>query len=397
MRAALLLSAALITAPAAFAQTNNQYQGGDATAETEVDVGFAHDVAGTAVASGNVVSVTAEDADTFMLNDQVMDGDTSATVDANVDNANDNVTVSSAAVANGGTADLRGSTVTIDSLTIANGDTSATTNFTGAHADNAATSASAAGNVAAVSAEYSDAELLIAQDSSGSTTAEINADHGVVDGQLVSGAVASANNLTVSGYTTTLISRTRQNAHGDDVSASVNLTAEHAQDVSGNANASANTITVDNQWGYTESRVIQNASANVSANSQVALTDHFHGFASSGAYGVGNQLVVGNVGSDTLVNAVQDNAGDITANAELSASGGDMALASAAAYGNEVTGYVCTQCDVNVPSLTANNQQTNSGDVSSRARVNSAYANTAAASSTAIGNAATYSARGPGN
>lgn len=397
MRAAFLLSAALITAPAAFAQTNNQHQTGNATAETEVDVGFAHDVAGTAIASGNVVTVTAEDADAFMLNDQVMDGDTSATVDANVDDAHDNVTFSSAAVANGGTAELRGSTATIDSLTIANGDTSAVTNFTGGHADNAATSASAAGNVAAVSAEYSDAELLIAQESNGSTTAAINAQHGVVDGQLVSGAVASANNLTVSGYTTTLISRTRQNAHGDDVSADVNLTAEHAQDASGNATASANTITVDNQWGYAETRIIQNASANVSANSQVTLNDHFHGFASAGAYGVGNQTMVSNVGSDTIMNVVQDNVGDVSANAELDASGGDMALASSAAYGNNITGALCSQCDTNVPSLTANSHQTNDGDVTARSRVNSAYANTAAASSTAIGNAATYAARGPGN
>jgi hypothetical protein len=48
-----------------------------------------------------------------------------------------------------------------------------------------------------------------------------------------------------------------------------------------------------------------------------------------------------------------------------------------------------------VPSLQADNNQTNSGDVSSSARVNSAYTRTAAASSTAIGNAATFSARGP--
>lgn len=396
MRAALLLSVALITAPAAVAQTNDQYQSGDATAETDIDIGFAHDAAGTAVASGNVVTVTADDADTFMLNDQRMDGDTSATTNANVDNAHDNVTISSAAVANGGTAQLRGSTVTIDSWTIANGDTSAATTFTGGHADNATTSASAAGNVAAVSAEYSDAEVLAVQDSNGATRATVNAQHGVVDGQLVSGAVASANNLTVSGYTTTLISRTRQNAFGEEVAASVNVHADHANNASGNANASANNITVDNQWGYTAGRVIQNASANVSADSQVTLDDHFHGFASSGAYGVGNQFMVSNVGSDTLVDSVQGNIGDVSANAGLSAAGGDMALASAAAYGNNVTGALCSQCDQNVPSLTANNEQTNSGDVSARARVTSANANTVAASATAIGNAATYSARGSG-
>ncbi len=394
MRAALLLSAALIASPA-IAQTNNQYQGGDATATTVVDVGQTEDAAATAVASGNVVTVQADDADAFMLNDQHMDGDTTAVATSDIDSADGNTVTSSAAVANGATAELRGSTVTIDALTLAHGDTTAITNATGDYAVNAATSASAAGNVAAVSTEYSDAELLIAQESTGSTIAAVNADHGHVDEQVVSGAIASANNLSVTGYTTTLLSRTRQTADGDDVTASVNLNAEHAHDASGNATASANSIALDNQWGHLETRVIQNASANVSASSEVTLGDHFHGFGSAGAYGVGNQTLVSNVGSDTLMNTVQDNVGDISANAAFSGQGGDSALASAAAYGNNVEGALCSQCEVNVPSLVANNNQTNAGDVSSNARVTSAYTNTAAASATAIGNAATYSARGP--
>ncbi|HET9231919.1 MAG TPA: hypothetical protein VFO00_11570, partial [Vitreimonas sp.] len=106
--------------------------------------------------------------------------------------------------------------------------------------------------------------------------------------------------------------------------------------------------------------------------------------------------LVSNVGSDTLMNVVQDNAGDIAANAAFTGEGGDSALASAAAYGNNVEGALCSQCDMNVPSLQADNNQTNSGYVSASARVNSAFTNTAAASSTAIGNAATFSARGPG-
>ena len=396
MRAALVLSVALIAAPAAFAQTNNQYQGGDATSVTTVDVGQTHDAAATAIAGGNVVTLSADDADAFMLNDQHMDGDTTAVADSDVDNADGNTVTSSAAVANGATADLRGSTVTIDSLVLAHDDTTAITNAQGGHAVNASASASAAGNVAAVSTEYSDAELLIAQESTGDTNAIVNADQGHIDDQVVAGAIASANTLSVSGYTTTLLSRTRQTAGGDEVNASVSLNAEHARDAVGNANASANSITVDNQWGYTETRVIQNASANVNANSEVTLGDHFDGFGSSGAFGVGNQMMASNVGSDMSMTTAQDNAGDISANAAFTGAGGDSALASSAAYGNNVNGALCSQCDVNgVPSLSANNTQTNSGDVSSTARVNSAYTNTAAASSTAIGNAATYAARGP--
>jgi hypothetical protein len=394
MRAALLISAALIASPA-FAQSNDQYQGGDAASTTVIDVGQTQDAAATAVASGNVVGVAADDANAFILNDQHMDGDTTAVTDANVDNADGNVVASSAAVANGATAELRGSTVTIDALTLAHGDTMAETNFTGGHAANAATSASAAGNVAAVSTEYSDAELLIAQESTGDTTAIINAEHDEVDGQVVSGAIASANNLSVTGYTTTLLSRTRQTAEGD-VAADVNLNAEHATDASGNATASANSIALANQWGHLETRVIQNASSNVSANSEVTLSESYDGFGSAGAYGVGNQMLVSNVGSDTLMNVVQDNAGDISANAAFAGEGGDSALASSAAYGNNVEGTLCSQCDTNVPSLQADNTQSNSGDVSASASVNSPFTTMAAASSTAIGNAATFSARGPG-
>jgi hypothetical protein len=393
MRAALLLTAALIASPA-FGQTNDQYQGGDATATTVVDVGETEDAAAMAVASGNVVTFAADDADAFMLNDQHMDGDTTAVAVSDIDSAGGNTVTSSAAVANGATAELRGSTVTIDALTLARGDSTAITEASGNDAVNAATSATAAGNVSAISTEFSDAELLIAQESTGETTAIINADHGHVDEQAVAGAIANANSLSVTGYTTTLLSRTRQTAEGD-IAADVSLNAEHAHDASGNATASANSIALANQWGYLETRVIQSASGNVTANSEVTLGDHFHGFGSSGAYGVGNQTLVSNVGSDTLMTTAQDNAGDISANAAFSGAGGDSALASAAAYGNNVEGGLCSQCDLNVPSLTANNNQTNSGDVSSTARVTSAYTNAAAAGATAIGNAATYSARGP--
>jgi hypothetical protein len=395
MRAALLLSAALIAAPAAFAQSNTQYQGGDASSSTVVDVGQAQDAAATAVASGNAFTASIDDASTVLLNDQHMDGDTAATADANVGNADGNIAAASAAVANGATAQLRGSSVTLDSVARAHGDVAAVTNFTGGHAENASTSASAAGNVAAVSAEYSDAAVLETQESTGNISAVINADHGQIDDQVVSGAIASSNNLSITGYTTTLISRTQQDATGAAVTADVSLAADHAIDASGNATASANSISVDNQWGYLEAHTIQNAASNVSANSEVTLNDQFHGFGSAGAYGVGNQMLATNAGSDTLMDTTQANAGDISASAAFSGQGGESALASAAAYGNNVEGALCTQCDVNVPSLTADNNQINSGNVSSSARVNSPYTNTAAASSTAIGNAATYAARGP--
>ena len=396
MRAALFLTAALIAAPAAYAQSNTQYQSGDATAVTEVEIGEAEHAAATAVASGNVVSVEADDAFATMHNDQHMDGDATATADATVWHANGNVAASSAAVGNGGTAELSNSDVEIDSTQLAHGDSRAVTRFTGGDAENAATSASASGNVAAVSAEYSALRVLADQESTRSVSALVEADHCCIAGQVASGAIASANNMSIGGETSTILGDVRQTATGDSVSARVDLYAGYAYDASGNATANANSVAIDNQWGYVNARIDQSASSNVSADSYVTLGGDFVGFGSAGAYGVGNQAIVSNVGSDTVMDVAQSNAGDISANAALSGTGGD-ALASSAAYGNSVTGSLCGFCDTNVPSLYAYNNQTNSGDVSSTARVIAPYANTAAASATAIGNAATYQVTGPGN
>lgn len=396
MRAALFFTAALIAAPAAFAQSSSQYQGGNATAVTDIEVGQAHDAAATAVASGNVITTGAENAQMAVSSSQNMDGDASATADATVWNAEGNVVASSAAVANGAIAEMRGSTADIDLTQLAHGNASANTALVGGYALNAASSASASGNVSAVSAEYSDLRLLSEQESAGSIAASIQADHDAVADQAVAGAIASANNMSVGGETSTVVTDIRQTATGASVSANVDLYAGSATDASGNATANANSAVVDNQWGYVDARIAQEASSDVSAQSFVTLGGEFASFASSGAYGVGNQAVVSNVGSDTVIDTLQVNGGDVSADAALAGEGGDAALASAAAYGNSVTGYLCTQCDTNVPSLEAHNNQINSGDVSSSASVVTPRANTAAASSTAIGNAATYSARPPG-
>lgn len=396
MRAAFLLSAALFTAPTAFAQSNDQYQDGDASAVAEIEVGEAYDAAATAVASGNVVSMDGEGGQVELSNDQHMDGNTSASADATVWDAEGNVAAASAAVGNGSTASLRNSDANIDSTQLAHGDATVETVFTGAYSANASSSASASGNVSAVSADHSELRLFSDQESTGSVSAAVHADHGVVADTVVSAAIASANNVSAGGETSTILTDTRQTATGDSVAARIDLYAGYAYDASGNATANANSATIANEWGYVNARIDQQASANVAADAFVTLGGDFIGFASAGAYGVGNQALVSNVGSDTVIDTLQDNAGDVSANAALAGAGGEAALASAAAYGNSVTGYVCSQCDENVPSLQANNNQTNGGDVSSTARVIAPRAGAAAASATAVGNAATYSARGPG-
>ncbi|MGE0532566.1 MAG: holdfast anchor protein HfaD [Hyphomonadaceae bacterium] len=393
----LLITTALVSAPA-YAQSNNQYQAGDATAVTNVEADWAGDAGATAVASGNAVTTTQEDNDTNLASTQHMDGDTSAEANATIWTATGNVAITSAAVSNGGTATIADGSSDIDAQQLGHGDANATVTLRNGYSLNAATSASASNNTAAVSAQDAALRLLMNQESVGSVNASTEMDVDIVEDQAVSGAIASANNLSVGGETETVLNATRQNASGGSVTARVDLYAGYATDASGNATANANSVTIDNQWGYVNAAIEQNSNVTVSADSYVTLGSDFTGFASAGAYGVGNHTTVANIGSDTVMDVAQSNGGDVYANAALDAGGGGMALASSAAYGNSITGALCTDCDATgqVPGLYASSNQVNDGNVYSSSTIRTTGANTVGATSTAIGNAATYSARPPG-
>lgn len=393
----LLITTALVSAPA-YAQSNNQYQAGDATAVTNVEADWAGDAGATAIASGNAVTTTQEDNDTELTSTQHMDGDTSAEANATVWTATGNVAITSAAVSNGGTATIADGSSDVDAEQLGHGDANATATLRNGYSLNAATSASASNNTAAVSAQNAELRLLMNQESVGSVNASTEMDADIVEDHAVSGAIASANNLSVGGETATVLNDTRQDATGGSVTARSDLYAGYATDASGNATANANSVTIDNQWGYVNAAIEQNSNATVSADSYVTLGSDFTGFASAGAYGVGNQTTVANVGSDTVMDVAQSNGGDVYANAALDAGSGGMALASSAAYGNSITGALCTDCDATgqVPGLYASSNQVNDGNVYSSSTIRTTGANTVGATSTAIGNAATYSARPPG-
>jgi len=393
----LLITTALVSAPA-YAQSNNQYQAGDATAVTNVEADWAGDAGATAIASGNAVTTTQEDNDTELTSTQHMDGDTSAEANATVWTATGNVAITSAAVSNGGTATIADGSSDVDAEQLGHGDANATATLRNGYSLNAATSASASNNTAAVSAQNAELRLLMNQESVGSVNASTEMDADIVEDQAVSGAIASANNLSVGGETATVLNDTRQDATGGSVTARSDLYAGYATDASGNATANANSVTIDNQWGYVNAAIEQNSDVTVAADSYVTLGSDFTGFASAGAYGVGNQTTVANVGSDTVMDVAQSNGGDVYANAALDAGSGGMALASSAAYGNSITGALCTDCDATgqVPGLYASSNQVNDGNVYSSSTIRTTGANTVGATSTAIGNAATYSARPPG-
>jgi hypothetical protein len=195
-----------------------------------------------------------------------------------------------------------------------------------------------------------------------------------------------------------MLTDTTQTARGQAVIAETDLYAGYAGDAVANSTANANALTIENEYGYLNSRVSQESTANVDARSYVTLGGDFVGFASAAAYGVGNQAMISNTTSDTVIDTAQWNGGDVLADAGLIADGsGDQALASAAAYGNVVTGALCgSDCSGDEAQLSATNHQVNNGAVRARATINVEHANTAAGSAVAIGNAATYQVSSPG-
>lgn len=399
MRAAILLaSAALLATHPALAQSSNpastQTNTAGAQAQLRLRIGEAEEVGGTAVAGGNAVSRTGVNANAALDVRQRMSGNATADADAVAWHAGA-MTVTSAAVANGATAQAAGGNVTARMDQGVSGDTTATTTTTNGDAVHAASSSAASGNVAALSAENGDITGIVTQTSSGSTRAFATADHDYIADQAVSDAIASANNISAAGSTTTLLTDTRQTATGEDTHARVDLYVGQTGDAVGNATANANAVNIDNAWGYVNARAAQTSTSDTMAESYVTLSGDFTGFASASAYGVGNSVSLANVASDTDLDVVQNNSGEVDAHAALAAGGsGDQALASSAAYGNSITAGLCAYCDNSQPGLNANSQQTNSADVRSSATINAQRARQVAASSSAIGNVATYQVSG---
>ncbi|MEZ6024355.1 MAG: hypothetical protein R3C16_13300 [Hyphomonadaceae bacterium] len=311
MRAALFLSAALIVAPAAYAQDNgnNQYQSGDAEAETELYVGQAHDVGATAVAAGNVANSDSQ-GDFEIDSVQHMDGDTSADADVTAWQAGGNVAVTSAAVANGGTAVTSGGDVEINATQLSHGDANASVRFRGGYAGNAGTSASAAGNVGALSSENGEIRAYSTQEATGSYTANAETDLDYSGGQVVSGAIASANNLSLwrlpslAGDEAERQGRTRWRARRSLCRQRRRRVGQrHRQRQLGRHRQSVGL----RQRPHRPGSIDPGRGA-----IYVTLSNGFQGFGSAGAYGVGSAATVSNIGSDTVLDVVQENTGGVS-------------------------------------------------------------------------------------
>ena len=262
-----------------------------------------------------------------------------------------------------------------------------------------ASATTAIANVASTDNNYGSNNANQVQQSSADVIAETDADM-CCDGYYASFATTAGANATSStGYTSTNNNNARQVTSDDSaVRASTDVYMNDGHNVSAVTNAFGNSATVHNEWGYATlgqagEPVEQTNGAEIDAQSYVTL-DHWSGYATSSAYGVGNSALISNVGSDTVMYANQTNDGTVGSQASFSGQStvGGAGIVSATSIGNAATGTVCNYCSDGAVGGVIN--QTNNGQVYAYGRATTTYGSAIFGSATAIGNSATLQSAG---
>ncbi|MGJ3232611.1 MAG: holdfast anchor protein HfaD [Oceanicaulis sp.] len=214
------------------------------------------------------------------------------------------------------------------------------------------------------------------------------------------GAQAAGNSLTAGGYEGDPIADLDQSQSGT-VEAVTSADVRNA-DFGGVAASSAagNTVTIVNDYGYAHAQGAQTNSGPVRATTTLNIADFANGLIAGSANAVGNASLVSNIGADAYSGVAQTNSGAVTAQVNFtggiggSGVGGAGAALSASAIGNAQSAYICSECPV---SLGASINQVNSGPVSAGVNAShTGFVNALTGSATAVGNAATFSSRTPG-
>ncbi len=210
---------------------------------------------------------------------------------------------------------------------------------------------------------------------------------------------ASGNTASSTGTTSTAIQTATQITRDNTaITAHSDIYGYHGHDTSSSVTANGNSYTLDNEWGYTAlgqdgAPLDQTNGADVSATS-LATYGTWSGYAYSSAYGVGNSASVNNIGVDTTLNAIQTNNGDVSALATLNSTStsGGTGQVSAVAIGNSSSAFLCNTCGDAV--LSGSVSQINRGNVRAQAHAGTTAAGGVYGTASAIGNAATFTSSG---
>lgn len=270
----------------------------------------------------------------------------------------------------------------------------------GEYAGHTVQGASAAANAVQVSGAGAH-ELDIRQSSGSDVIAGAVLDASTAEVEtFAQGAQAAGNSLTAGGYDGNPIVDLDQSQTGTvEAIAGANIANADYGGVSASS-AAGNTLTIANDYGYAQAQGSQTNAGPVRATTTLNVGDFGNGLVAGSANAVGNSSLVSNIGADAYSGVAQTNSGPVIAQVNFaggiggSGVGGAGAALTASAMGNAQSAYICAECPV---SLNADINQVNSGPVIAETNaLHSGFVNALTGSATAVGNAATFATRTPG-
>jgi hypothetical protein len=376
---------------------NEQINLDSAFSEFKLKVQSATNASASAVTGGNIASVGVSNGPTNVTSNQEMMGATTAKARSEVATINGASVTTAYAVSNGLAAGAVRGNVTANARQVTGTNAPTTANAFGSGMLNGANTlgavgATASANVANLGANRGDVTGNLTQESNSNVSANSKGEFCCNNGSAQSGAVASANNATYTGTTTTMRAYATQRSNGEAVTAVSDLwTGGNANVVVGGSTANGNAMTVVNEWGWQDMRATQSNQSNIMSQSWVTVNNA--NAAASNAFGVGNTAVISGVGSDMRLNFNQSNNGRVQAWSALSANGGvGTGVVTATAIGNASSAFLCTQCGDGA--MTGGGVQVNNARVEAVGTLIAPNATNVSGAASAFGNVATYQVGG---
>ncbi|MGP1276525.1 MAG: holdfast anchor protein HfaD [Caulobacterales bacterium] len=390
------MTAAMATSAASFAASTDRVEN-DQSNSAPVDAAVEVEADGTEIATAIATAQSNSAGGSFaspsqVISSQTTDGSTSATSDIEAD---------SVWGLSSGFATAQGNALTVDAAdglemdAVQSAGAGASVSALSAlrlntYGGNTAQSAIAAANAVEVMGTGA-MPLSVSQSSQADVDASSQIEAEEVETALAT-AQSAGNSLTVTGYEADIVALADQENSGN-VRATVDADIANANwGVTAMSEASGNTASTQNDWGYGHLQGSQNNSGSVRATTTLAVGTFGDGPVVGSAHAVGNNALVSNIGADAYSGVAQNNAGAVTGQVNMQLGNGMAAYGTSSAIGNAQSAYICATCPVG---LTAPVNQANGGAISSVTQMRATgYVGGMTGSATAIGNVSTFSTVG---
>jgi hypothetical protein len=219
-------------------------------------------------------------------------------------------------------------------------------------------------------------------------------------GTITVGSTAAANSMATTSETSTVYATTAQSNTGF-VSSTSDFTTNSGRIITSATQATGNSVTMFNTWGYTDLRGSQSNAGQIQAEAYFTGNNYVQQ-ATVGATAQANSAIVSSRGSDALIDLDQFNGlgGGVSVIVEFDAASpsGGVGQASSSAVGNAITGYVCTTCGQSQVKIEGFTSQTNDASVTAMTTMGAGTAGTLLGQASAVGNTANFIAQtGGGN